>query len=86
MEVSGQLHDPAALSPSKEPLVPTGVDSREVTDTVKKRKISYPFQETNPEPRLSIPLLVTLPNRPTSGAGGRINFGPQDSIPDPGFA
>jgi hypothetical protein len=27
MEVSGQLHDPAALPPEKEPLVPTGYEA-----------------------------------------------------------
>jgi hypothetical protein len=41
MEVSGQLHAPAALPPGKEPLVP-------VLDTVVKRKIPSPRRESNP--------------------------------------
>jgi hypothetical protein len=44
MEVTGQLHDPAALPPGKESLTPIGAS----LDTVKLRKISRPFQESNP--------------------------------------
>jgi hypothetical protein len=44
MEVSGQLHAPAALPPGKEPLV----DSRAVPDAVVKRKIPSPRRESNP--------------------------------------
>jgi hypothetical protein len=43
MEVSGQLHAPAALPPEKEPLVPIKIGGwvglRAVLDAVVKRKI-----------------------------------------------
>jgi hypothetical protein len=47
MEVSGQLHDPAALPPSTHW---TGgwVGPRAVLDAVVKRKIPSPRQESNP--------------------------------------
>jgi hypothetical protein len=46
MEVSGQLHAPAALPPEKEPLIPIG--SRAVLDAVVKRKIFSLPRESNP--------------------------------------
>jgi hypothetical protein len=51
MEVNGQLHDPAALLPGKEPLVPIvvgWVGPRTSLDTVAKRKIPSPCQDSNP--------------------------------------
>jgi hypothetical protein len=52
MEVSGQLHAPAALPPGKEPLVQhwTGgwMGPRAVVDAVVKRKIPSPRRESNP--------------------------------------
>jgi hypothetical protein len=52
MEVSGQLHDTAALLPRKEPPIHTGkagwVDPRAGLDAVVKRKIPTLFQEMNP--------------------------------------
>jgi hypothetical protein len=51
MEVSGQLHAPAALLPRKEPLVPIGkrlgvLQSR--SGRSGEEKISQPRQESNP--------------------------------------
>jgi hypothetical protein len=51
MEVSGQLHAPAALPPGKDPLVPTGYEA--VLDAVVKRKILSPHQESNPRTLIS---------------------------------
>jgi hypothetical protein len=52
MEVSGQLHAPAALPPGKEPLVPIWIGGwvgpRAVPDAVVKRKIPSPCREPNP--------------------------------------
>jgi hypothetical protein len=51
MEVSGQLHAPAALPPGKETRVPIGggwIGSRAVLDAVVKRKIPSPRRESNP--------------------------------------
>jgi hypothetical protein len=52
MEVSGQLHDPAALLPGKEPLVPHWIGGwvgpRAVLNAVVKRKILSPLRESNP--------------------------------------
>jgi hypothetical protein len=52
MEVSGQLHAPAALPPGKEPLVPiwweAGWAPRAVLDAVVKRKIPNPRRESKP--------------------------------------
>jgi hypothetical protein len=55
MEVSGQLHAPAALLPGKEPLVPIGgwVGPRAVLDAVMERKIPSLLPESNPEELLS---------------------------------
>jgi hypothetical protein len=45
MEVSGQVHDPAALPPGKEPLVPTGYD---LVTTVTDQNDTCSYQkETN---------------------------------------
>jgi len=50
MEMSGQRHVPAALSPEKEPpgthWIGGGVDPRTGLDIVSKRKILSPQQET----------------------------------------
>jgi hypothetical protein len=50
MEVSGQLHAPAALLPEKEPLVTHWiagwVGPRAVLDAVVKRKISQPLSRS----------------------------------------
>jgi hypothetical protein len=46
MEVSGQLHAPAALPPGKEQ--EDRVGPRAILDVVAKRKISSPLQESNP--------------------------------------
>jgi hypothetical protein len=50
MEVSDQLHAPAALSPGKEPLVRIGgwMGPRAVLDAVVKRKIPTPRRESSP--------------------------------------
>jgi hypothetical protein len=52
MEVSGQLHAPAALPPGKEPpgshWIGGWVDPRAVLDAVVKRKIPSPGRESNP--------------------------------------
>jgi hypothetical protein len=49
MEVSGQLHAPAALPQRKEPLVPIGWETgRAVLDAAVKRKIPSPRWESNP--------------------------------------
>jgi hypothetical protein len=50
MEVSGQLHAPAALPPGKEPVVPIAgwVCPRAVLEAVVKRKIPSPRRESNP--------------------------------------
>jgi hypothetical protein len=45
LEVSGQLHAPAALPPEKEPL-----------DVVVKRKIPNPCQESNPRTLIIQPI------------------------------
>jgi hypothetical protein len=45
MEVSGQLHDPAALPPGKDGRL---VGLRAILDTVVKRKIPSPRRESNP--------------------------------------
>jgi hypothetical protein len=51
MEMSGQLHAPAALPPGKSPFVHWiggWVVPRAVLDAVVKRKILSPHRETNP--------------------------------------
>jgi hypothetical protein len=53
MEVSGQLHALAALSPGKESPVPIGWEAggggtRAVLDSMEKRKIPYLYRESNP--------------------------------------
>jgi hypothetical protein len=52
MEVSGQLHTPAALPPGKESLntrwIGGWVDTRAVLDAVVKRKIPNPRRESSP--------------------------------------
>jgi hypothetical protein len=52
MEVSGQLHAPAALPPGKEPpgthWIGGWVGPGAVLDAVVKRKIPSPRRETNP--------------------------------------
>jgi hypothetical protein len=65
MEVSGQLHAPAALPPAKEPLVPVGwVSPRAVLDAVVKRKIASPRQESSPR----TPILQPVAQRYTDWA------------------
>jgi hypothetical protein len=60
MEVSGQLHAPAALPPGKEPLVPimigVWVGPRAVLDMVVKRKIPSPCWESNPRTPITHPV------------------------------
>jgi hypothetical protein len=48
MEVSDQLHVPAALLPGKETLVPVGQEGVTCLDTVVKRKILSPRRDSNP--------------------------------------
>jgi hypothetical protein len=48
MDVSGQLHDPAALLPGKEPLIGGWVGPSAVLDAVVKRKIPSHRRESNP--------------------------------------
>jgi hypothetical protein len=53
MEVSGQLHEPADLTPWKEPpphihWIGGWVGPRAVLDTVVKRKLPSPRRESNP--------------------------------------
>jgi hypothetical protein len=55
MEVSGQLHAPAALPSGRAPgthWIGGWVGSRDILDAVVKRKIPSPCQESNP--RISI--------------------------------
>jgi hypothetical protein len=63
MEVSGQLYDPAALPPGKEPPRThwTGgwVGPRAVLDAVVKRKIPSSRQESNPR----TPIVQTVAQR-----------------------
>jgi hypothetical protein len=51
MEMSGQLHSPAALPPGKEPLIPirleVGKGSIAGLDAVVKRKIPSPCRDSN---------------------------------------
>jgi hypothetical protein len=54
MEVSGQLHAPAALPTGKEPPVPIGEGA--VLDAVVKRKIPSFHRETNPRTPIVQPL------------------------------
>jgi hypothetical protein len=66
MEVSGQLHAPAALPPGKELLIPIGwirgwVGPRAVLDAVVKRKIPSPCRESNPR----IPIVQPVAQRYT---------------------
>jgi hypothetical protein len=52
MEVSAQLHAPAALHPRKQPPVPTvggWVGPRAGLDVMKKRIFSCPYRESNPD-------------------------------------
>jgi len=53
MEVSDQLHAPAALPPGKEPpgthWIGGWVGPRAVLDAVEKRKIPSPRRESNPD-------------------------------------
>jgi hypothetical protein len=62
MEVSGQIHAPAALPPGKEPLVPIGIGGwvglRTVLGTVVKRKIPSPRQESNPRTPIVQPVAL----------------------------
>jgi hypothetical protein len=57
MEVSGQLHAPAALPSEKEPLgthcIGGRVGPRAVLEAVAKRKIPSPHQESNPRTQLN---------------------------------
>jgi hypothetical protein len=56
MEVSGQLHTPAALPPGKEPLVTHWiggwVDLRTILDAVVKTEIPSPHRESNRRTRI----------------------------------
>jgi hypothetical protein len=66
MEVSGQLHAPAALHPGKESpsirWIGGWVDPRAFLDAVMKRKIPSSRQETNPRtPVIQPPNLVAIP-------------------------
>jgi hypothetical protein len=64
MEVSGQLLDPAALPPGKEPFdthwAGGWVEPRACLDTVVKRKIPSPCQESNTKPGLVHHRLVAV--------------------------
>jgi hypothetical protein len=62
MEVSGQLHAPAALSPGKQPLVHWirgCADPRDGLDAVMKRKIPSPRRESNPK----TPIVLSVAQR-----------------------
>jgi hypothetical protein len=63
MEVSSQLHDPAALPPEKKPLVPI-VPSANI-DAVVKRKIPSPYQDSNLRSFSPSVALILLPAKLT---------------------
>jgi hypothetical protein len=52
MELSGQLHDPAALLPGKEPPVPIGLDA------VVKRETPSPYRDSNPRSSSPYPMVI----------------------------
>jgi hypothetical protein len=61
MEMSGQLHDPAALPPRKEPQVPIGEKTEWATEhvwTLWRREETYPCRELEPRPLSSLLLAV----------------------------
>jgi hypothetical protein len=64
MEVSGQLHNPAALPPGKAPLIPIWIGDRmgprDGLDTVVKIKISNPCRDSKP------PIIQPLAQRYTT--------------------
>jgi hypothetical protein len=50
MEVSVQLHSPAALHPGKDPVIHwIGLNLRANLDAVQKRKICFPSQDSLPD-------------------------------------
>jgi hypothetical protein len=64
MEVSGQLHSPAALSPGKEPLVPTGWEAgwaQSLSGHGGEEKNSHPLRESN----LRTPIVQSVAQRYT---------------------
>jgi hypothetical protein len=75
MDVTDQLHVPAALPPGKEPLVPIGQKAgwgpRAGLNTASKRKIPSPRRESNPEH----PIVQPVANRLTNGAIPPVNIG-----------
>jgi hypothetical protein len=63
LEVSGQLHTPAALPSEKEPLVPRGwVGLRAGLDAVVKRKIPSLRWESNPRTSIVQPVAQRYTN------------------------
>jgi hypothetical protein len=66
MEVSGQLHAPAALLPRKEPpathWIGGWVGPRAVLDVVVKRKIPSPHRESNPRTPIVRPVAQRYTN------------------------
>jgi hypothetical protein len=52
LEVSGQLHAPAALSPGKEPPVPIGPQSR----SGRRREKFLPYRDSNSNPSVVQPV------------------------------
>jgi hypothetical protein len=55
MEVSGQLHDKAALSLGKQPLLGT-----HWIEATFKRIIFYPYSESNPDSSVTQPVVKSL--------------------------
>jgi hypothetical protein len=68
MEVSGQLHVPAALPPGKEPLVPTGQEvgwTPEPVWMIWRRGNSWPYQDLNSDPSVVQPIASHYTNYAT---------------------
>jgi hypothetical protein len=64
MEVSGQLHTPAALNPGKEPLVPTGQEAG-----------WSPEKNSQPLPALEPPIIQPVSQRYTTELSRLIHVG-----------
>jgi hypothetical protein len=60
MEVSGQLHAPAALPPGKEPLVPIGYEAGWAPEPVWMRLRK---KNSNPLPGLELPIIQPVAQR-----------------------
>jgi hypothetical protein len=65
MEVSGQLHAPAAFHPWKDPQVPIGQEvgwTSEPVWTIWRRKNSWPYRDSNSDPSVVQPVASRYTN------------------------